>query len=107
MKALSADAMAAPVGRRPNLVVVSVADGQGQPVGGLAMGNFNVGPMIVGNSGSAASVAGVMPGRLPGSYHISIEPVGPDRWAKGIYFFTIAATAGADSGQTLATVLVN
>ena len=107
MKTLAEEAMAAPVGRQPHHLVVSVTDVQGRPVTGLAGCDFTVGPLIVGPPGNPVEVAGVAPGRSPGSYLISLASCGARAWQKGIYLFTIAASSGSDSGQTLAAVLMD
>jgi hypothetical protein len=107
MRATSADAIAAPAGRRPSHIVVSVIDEDGEPVTGLASGHFSVGPSIVGSAGSPVLLAGVSPGDRPGTYNIALSPAGSGAPRKGVYFFTVAASAGPDSGQTLATVLMD
>ena len=105
--AFSEDSVAAPGNRQPNYIIVSVTGGNGAPVIGLAAANFNVDPMIVGAGGASVDVTGVNPGRLPGFYHVNVEPIGTETWKPGVYIFAVAVERGGDKGQTLATVLMD
>ena len=105
--AFSEDTIAAPGNRQANYIVVSVTDANGEPATGLAAANFKVDPMIVGPGGALVNIREVMPGRLPGFYHINVLPINTETWKSGVYIFAVAVTRGADKGQTLATVLMD
>lgn len=106
VEAVSEDTVAAPEVERPtNHIVASVTDPNGEPVTGLTAANFRIDPMISGN-GAQVNVASVRAGRLPGFYHINVVPT-PQEERRGIHVFAIAASRGADKGQTLATVAVD
>jgi hypothetical protein len=66
--AFSEDTIAAPGNRQPNYIVVSVTDSNGVTVMGLAAGNFEVDPLIVGPGGALVNIVGAPPGRLAGFY---------------------------------------
>ncbi len=105
--AFSEDTIAAPGNRQPNYIVVSVTDGKGAPVTGLAAVNFKVDPMIVGPGGALVNITGVNAGRLPGFYHVNVVPINKETWKAGVYIFAVAVERGADKGQSLATVLMD
>ena len=104
VNALSEDTIAAPGNRRANYIETSVTSATGVPVTGLGMKNFRVDPMIVGPGGSLVDVKNVAAGRLPGFYHLDVEPIKKRDWKKGVYIFAVAVKKGANRGQTLATV---
>jgi hypothetical protein len=107
VEAVSEDTVAAPEVERPtNHIVASVTDPNGEPVTGLTAANFRIDPMISGN-GAKVNVASVSAGRLPGFYHINVVPSPEPDARRGIHVFAIAASRGADKGQTLATVAVD
>jgi hypothetical protein len=105
--AFSEDTIAAPGNRQPNYIEVSVTDGSGEPVTGLAAANFKVDPMIVGPGGAMVNITRVAAGRLPGFYHIEVVPINTQTWKAGVYIFAVAVQRGADKGQTLGTVLMD
>jgi hypothetical protein len=105
--AFSEDTIAAPGNRQPNYIIVSVTDGNGAPVIGLAAANYKVDPMIVGPGGALVNITGVNAGRLPGFYHVNVVPINTQTWKPGVYIFAVAVARGADKGQTLATVLMD
>jgi hypothetical protein len=107
VKAFSEDSIAAPGNRQPNYIIVSVTDATGAAVTGLAAANFKVDPMIVGPGGALVNVTGVNGGRLPGFYHVNVVPINTQTWKAGVYIFALAIERGADTGQTLATVLMD
>ncbi len=107
LEALSEDTIASPGNRQPNYIVASVTDGNGAPVTGLGVTNFKVDPMIVGPGGALVNITSVSAGRLPGFYHINVEPIKTETWKQGVYIFAIAVDKGSDKGQTLATVLMD
>lgn len=105
--ALSEDTIAAPGNRKPNYIVASVTDANGNPVLGLGSANFKVDPVIVGPGGALVNITGVTAGRLPGFYLIDVVPIRRETWKAGGYIFAIACENGADKGQTLASVLMD
>lgn len=105
--ASSEDTIADPGNRRPNYIVVSATDPNGDPVTGLGKSNFKVDPMIVGPGGALVNVKRVTAGRLPGFYHIDVVPIRRETWKSGVYIFAVAAENGADKGQTLTNVLMD
>jgi hypothetical protein len=105
--AFSEDTIAAPGNRQPNYIEVSVTDGNGEPVTGLAAANFKVDPMIVGPGGALVNITRVTGGRLPGFYHIEVVPILTQTWKAGVYIFAVAVQRGADKGQTLGTVIMD
>jgi hypothetical protein len=105
--AFSEDTIAAPGNRQPNYIVLSVTDSNGDPVTGLAAGNFKVDPMIVGPGGALVNITAVSAGRLPGFYHVNVVPINTQTWKAGVYIFAVAVQRGQDKGQTLATVLMD
>lgn len=105
--AMSEDAIAAPGNRKPNYVVVSVTNAQGEPRTGLAVANFKVDPMIVGPGGALVDITRVAAGRLPGFYHLDTVPIRTETWKAGVYILAVAVTSGSDKGQTLASVLMD
>jgi hypothetical protein len=105
--AFSEDGVAAPGNRQPNYIIVSITGNNGAPVTALAAANFTIDPMIVGAGGASVDITGVSPGRLPGFYHINVEPIGTETWKPGVYIFAVAVARGNDKGQTLATVLMD
>ena len=107
VEAFSEDTIAAPGNRQPNYIVASVTKPTGAPVIGLAAANFKVDPMIVGPGGALVNIINVTAGRLPGFYHVNVEPIGTQTWKAGVYIFAVAVKKGLDQGQTLATVLMD
>ncbi|MCX5958902.1 MAG: hypothetical protein NT053_03345 [Cyanobacteria bacterium] len=105
--AFSEDTIAAPGNRQPNYIVISVTDSNGVPVTGLAAGNFEVDPLIVGPGGALVNIAGVSPGRLAGFYLLNVLPIRTETWKSGVYIFCVAVKRASDQGQTLATVLMD
>ena len=105
--AFSEDTIAAPGNRQPNYIEVSVTDGNGEPVIGLAAANFKVDPMIVGPGGALVNITRAVAGRLPGFYHIEVVPINTQTWKAGVYIFAVAVQRGTDKGQTLGTVLMD
>lgn len=105
--AFSEDTVAAPGNRQPNYIEVSVTDGNGEPVTGLAAANFKVDPMIVGPGGALVNITGVVAGRLAGFYHVEVVPINTQTWKAGVYIFAVAVQRGTDKGQTLGTVLMD
>jgi hypothetical protein len=76
-------------------------------VNNLGVSNFTIDPMIVGPGGASVNIVDVTAGRLPGFYHINVLPINTETWKAGVYIFAIAVQKGANSGQTLATVLMD
>jgi hypothetical protein len=107
VQAFSEDTIAAPGNRQPNYIELSVTDGNGVPVLGLAAANFKVDAMIVGPGGALVNIVGINPGRLSGFYHINVVPINTQTWKPGVYIFAVQVVRGADQGQTLATVLMD
>ncbi|MGQ0600906.1 MAG: hypothetical protein ACT4QE_04320 [Anaerolineales bacterium] len=107
VSAMSEDTIAAPGNRRPNYLVASVTDDQGQPVTGLGAANFKVDPMIVGPGGALVNIVNTSAGRLPGFYHIDMLPIRTETWKAGTYLFAVAVQRGSDKGQALASVLMD
>jgi hypothetical protein len=107
VKAASEDTIAAPGNRENNYVVVSVTDGGGNPVTGLAAANFKVQPVIVGAGGALVNVTGANPAGLPGFYIVTVVPIKTETWKSGTYIFAAAVERGADKGQALASVLMD
>lgn len=107
LEALSEDTIAAPGNRQPNYIVASVTDSNGVPVTGLGATNFKVDPMIVGPGGALVNIISVSAGRLPGFYHINVEPIRTETWKQGVYLFAIAVDKAPDKGQCLTTVLMD
>ena len=105
--AASEDTIASPGNRQPNYICVSVIDGAGTPVTGLAQKNFAVDPMIVGPGGALVDITSVTAGRLPGFYLVDVVPIRTETWKAGGYIFAVAVTQGANKGQTLTTVLLD
>jgi hypothetical protein len=105
VEAVAEDTLTAPEERPTNRIVASVTDPNGEPVTGLTAANFRIDPMASGN-GAAVHVAQVSAARLPGFYHIHVVPNGGNG-AGSVHVFAIAASRGADKGQTLATVAVD
>lgn len=66
VQAASEDTIAAPGNREPNYVCVSVSDSVGNPVTGLAAGNFTVQPLVVGAGGSLVNIVSAATAGLPG-----------------------------------------
>jgi hypothetical protein len=105
--AFSEDTIAAPGNRQPNYIVISVTDSNGVPVPGLAAGNFQVDPLIVGPGGALVNIVGVSPGRLAGFYLLNVLPIRTETWKSGVYIFCVAVKRASDQGQTLATVFMD
>ena len=105
--AASEDTIAAPGNRNNNYILASVTDGGGEPITGLAAGNFQVDPMIVGPGGALVNIVNVSAGRLPGFYHINVVPISTETWKAGTYVFAVSVFRGADKGQTLTNVLMD
>jgi hypothetical protein len=103
----SEDTIAAPGNRRPNYIVVSVTDADGEPVAGLTKRNFKVDAIIVGPGGALVNISGVAGGRLPGFYIVRVVPIRRETWKSGVYIFGIAVAKRRDKGQTLAKVLMD
>jgi hypothetical protein len=107
LEAMSEDTIASPGNRQSNYIVASVTDGNGLPVTGLGATNFKVDPMIVGAGGALVNITSVTAGRLPGFYHINVEPIKTETWKQGVYIFAIVVEKASDKGQTLTTVLMD
>lgn len=107
VQALSEDAIAAPGNRNPNYIVVSVTDTSGNPVTGLAAGNFKVDPMVVGPGGALVNITSCNAGRLPGFYLLQVVPISTETWKAGGYLFAVAVDAAGNRGQTLCSVLMD
>jgi hypothetical protein len=107
VSAFSEDTIAAPGNRQKNYIIVSVTDADGVPVTGLGVPNFKVDPMIVGPGGALVNITDVRGGRLPGFYHVNVVPIRQETWKAGVYIFAVAVQRKGDSGQTLATVLMD
>jgi hypothetical protein len=78
--AFSKDTIAAPGNRQPNYIVISVTNSQGVPVTGLAAGNFQADPLIVGAGGALVNIVGVTPGRLAEFYLLNVLPIRTETW---------------------------
>lgn len=107
VQALSEDTIAAPGNRNPNYIVVSVTDGDGNPIGGLDVSNFRVDPMVVGPGGALVNIVSIAAGRLPGFYVVNVVPIKSETWRAGGYLFAIAVTAPVGRGQTLCSVVMD
>ena len=105
VEAVAEDTLAAPEERPTNRIVASVTDPNGEPVTGLTAANFRIDPMAASN-GAHVNVQRVSAGRLPGFYHIDLVPANGAGHRK-VCVFAIAASRGADKGQTLATFAVD
>ena len=105
VEAVAEDSLAAPEERPTNRIVASVTDPNGEPVTGLTAANFRIDPMAATNA-AQVNVARVSAARLPGFYHIDVVPANGSG-ARKICVFAIAASRGADKGQTLATFAVD
>ncbi len=103
----SEDTIAKPGNRKENYIVVSVSTARGEPVKGLKVSNFKVDAMIVGPGGAQVNITRVAAGRLPGFYHVDVEPIAKETWKKGVYIFAVAVSQKAQKGQTLAKVLMD
>jgi hypothetical protein len=103
----SEDTIAAPGNRLPNYIAVSVTDINGVPVTGLTKTNFKVQPLIVAPGGALVNITTVAGGPLPGTYIVSVVPIGTQTWKNGVYIFATAITRGPDKGQNLASVLLD
>ncbi|MBW3571024.1 MAG: hypothetical protein KY467_07950 [Gemmatimonadetes bacterium] len=103
VEAVAEDTLTAPEERPTNRIVASVTDPNGEPVTGLTAANFRIHPMASDNGGANVHVTQVRPGPLAGFYHIDVVPNG----GRSVCVFAIAASRGADKGQTLATVAVD
>ena len=105
--AIGEDTIASP-GNALNLyIVVSVTDGNGTGVAGLAIGNFAIGSEIVGPGGSISHINTVTNGKLAGTYLLTVLPLAGQTWKAGVYIFSVNATHGADHGQTLCSFLMD
>ena len=107
IQAFSEDTIAAPGNRKPNYIVASVTDANGNPLSGLTAANFKVNPLIVGPGGALVNIANVNGGIFPGFYHINVVPINIQTWKAGVYIFAIVVSSGANHGQTMATVLMD
>lgn len=105
VEAVAEDTLVAPEERPTNRIVASVSDPNGEPVTGLTAANFLIDPMAAGNA-AKVNVARVSAARLPGFYHIDVVPNGAEP-RRSVHVFAIAASRGADKGQTLATLAVD
>jgi hypothetical protein len=94
----------------PMLLVVSVTDADGVPVGGLAVADFRIRATIVGAGGSLIEIASAGGGQQ-GDYVLDVVPVTYQgtqyTWAYGRYVFVLAVTRGVDQGQTVCAVFVH
>ncbi|HEY0020711.1 MAG TPA: hypothetical protein VGC13_30710 [Longimicrobium sp.] len=106
VEAVAEDTLVAPEERPTNRIVASVTDPNGEPVTGLTAANFLIDPMAAGNA-AKVNVARVSAARLPGFYHIDVVPNGAEPRPRSVQVFAIAASRGADKGQTLATLAVD
>ena len=104
VEAVAEDTVVAPEERPTNRIVASVTDPNGEPVTGLTAANFRIDPMV---ADAKVNVARVSAARLPGFYHIDVVPNGGDPRPRSVLVFAIAASRGADKGQTLATLAVD
>lgn len=101
--AASEDTIAAPGNRQPNYICVSATDSAGAPVSGLAVANFTVVPLIVGPGGALVNITAVLPGP-PGTYILTVVPIGIETWKAGFYIFAVGVARGPDQGQALCKV---
>jgi hypothetical protein len=106
VEAVAEDTLVASEDRPANRIVASVTDPNGEPVTGLTAANFRIDPMAAGN-GLKVNVARVSAARLPGFYHIDVVPAAAEPRPRSVCVFAIAASRGADKGQTLATLAVD
>jgi hypothetical protein len=94
----------------PMLLVVSVTDADGVPVGGLAVADFRIRATIVGAGGSLVEIA-LVGGGQQGDYVLHVVPVTYQgtqyTWAYGRYIFVLAVARGGDQGQTVCAVFVH
>lgn len=99
------DASGELVGRRYNEIALTVYfTTLGIPVYRLTAADITVGSMTAG-AGNDAVVIDVLPGNLPGSFHIGIGQLeGEPAWEPGVHLFAVAVSVGGFSGRTLATV---
>jgi hypothetical protein len=79
---------------------ISVTDSNGVPVTGLAAGNFEVDPLIVGPGGALVNIVGVSPGRLAGFYLLNVLPLRTETWKSGVYIFCVAVKRASDQETT-------
>ena len=105
--ALAEDTIAAPGNRQSNYIVVAASNPNGTPLTGLVAADFQVDPCIVGAGGALVNITSVTPVRIPGTYIISVVPIGVQTWKAGVYIFAVAVKKGADQGLTLCSVLMD
>lgn len=107
VQAIGNERVADPGDRDESSVLLSVTDGNGEPVTGLAATNVRADAMIVAAGGAQVNVVRLWPGTLPGFYRIDLVPTGAYQWKAGEYDVAVSVTRGADKGQALASFRVN
>ncbi len=108
IQADSEDVIAEPGNRKPNYLVLSVSDADGNPVLNLTENNIQVDPMIVGPGGSLVEISRVQPSsRIQGFYFVDLKPIAGQTWKAGTYIFAVVVHMGGKRGQALARVLMD
>lgn len=108
VEAVSEDGIANPGNRRPNYLLISVTDADGNPLTNLDKNNFKVDPMIVGPGGSLVDITRVQhSSRIDGFYFVDLKPIKKRTWKAGVYVFAVAVNSKGKRGQNLASVLMD
>ena len=108
VEAVSEDTIAAPGNTRPNYLLVSVTDADGNPITDLKKKNFKVDPLIVGPGGSLVDITRVQhSSRIDGFYFVDLKPIKRRKWKKGVYVFAVAVSSKGRKGQNLCSVLMD
>ena len=106
--AASAAVNAAAGNRNPVHLGLSITDGAGNGVAGLAIANFAMSSLTVAPGGFNGIINAVTAGGIAGGYVVQVVPAGAFNWVAGTYIFLIDTftPGGADDGQTVVNVTV-
>jgi hypothetical protein len=104
--AVGGKGLALPGNRQNSFICVSVMDGSGTPITGLAVSSFRLDAMIVAAGGSLVIIASVRGGNVPGTYCLDLIPIATYTWKAGTYMFGLSVNQGTSHGMTVTTVTV-
>lgn len=108
LSATAEDVLSAPGNRKVTYIVVSVTDGDGNPISGLASSDFIVKPIIVApKGGNILNMIKAIESDFPGVYLLQVVPDRDHTWKRGVYIFAVGVHKGFDRGQTVTSVLLD
>ncbi|MFZ6180831.1 hypothetical protein [Nannocystis pusilla] len=106
LEAIAEGTIAAAGNRDPTSIALAVSADDGTPITDVDIADIRIDAMIVGVGGVPVRIAGVTPGRLPGTYIAQVVPLREETWKPGGHVFAVAVAHGARRGLTLTRIVL-